>query len=96
MNKLLYVVVCVDPRHKLRYVEFEFNQIYGEGDDMACKMIALSVVCYKSSLFIVSNIPKHKVLHLPKVSKLLKVLTLLVIPLMKLHPVLLLERGQEK
>lgn len=39
MNKLLYMSVVLDPRHKFVFVEFVFNQIFGIGSEIVNKMI---------------------------------------------------------
>lgn len=39
MNKLLYIAVVLDPRHKFTFVEFVFNHMYGKESDLAIKMI---------------------------------------------------------
>jgi len=39
MNKLLYIAVILDPRHKFAFVEFSFKSMQGSGTEMTNKMI---------------------------------------------------------
>ena len=39
INHLLYVVVVLDPRKKMRFLKFSFSEIYG--DEVAIEMVDL-------------------------------------------------------
>lgn len=51
MNKLLYFVVIFDPHYKFSYVEWSFQQMYGEDPDYFLKEISTSVVESLSTMY---------------------------------------------